>query len=146
MFRSILGSVTPHLSMLSQLNNFVDSMLPSSFDNSFQFPPKTYLAYAAGLRLFVNSFHDYLLQLETEVRKQGRNRINIFCLLCWHYFLQRKLWRSILFWATWIFGLKSFETSVQSTKRLFSLIMTNSSIGFAPPSMFKNKIYMHGLG
>jgi hypothetical protein len=73
MFRSVMGSVNPHLSMLSQLNSFVDSMLPSSFDNTFQFPPKTYVAYAAGLRLFVESFHAFLLQLETQVRKQGRN-------------------------------------------------------------------------
>lgn len=69
-----MRSVTPHLSMLSQLIFFVESMLPNSFENEFQYPPKTYLAYAAGLRLLFDSFFAFLLQLETQVRKQGREK------------------------------------------------------------------------
>ncbi|XP_059482044.1 gamma-tubulin complex component 5-like isoform X2 [Neocloeon triangulifer] len=70
MFRSVLGSVTPALCMLGKMHNFVDKMLPSALHSEFQYPPKTYQSYAAGLQLVFDRQNNFLLDLENEVKKQ----------------------------------------------------------------------------
>jgi len=72
MFRNVLGSVAPTLSVLSQMHSFVDGMLPNSLENEFQFPPKSYQAYAASLQLVFEKQNAFLLHLETKVKAQGK--------------------------------------------------------------------------
>ncbi|XP_065352965.1 gamma-tubulin complex component 5 [Cloeon dipterum] len=70
MFRSVMGSVTPALSMLSKIHAFVEKMLPSALHSGFQHPPKTYQAYAAALELIFHRQNGFLLRLEDRVKHQ----------------------------------------------------------------------------
>lgn len=71
--------------MLQELQNFGTELNCSSeVENCTKFPPNTLVAYWAVVKEFLNDFNAFIIQIETEVKKQSK-----YCLECFglHYSL-----------------------------------------------------------
>jgi len=66
--------------MLQELQNFgMELNCSSEVENCTKFPPNTYVAYWAVVKEFLNDFSAFIIQIETEVKKQGMCYVlNIF--------------------------------------------------------------------
>jgi len=66
--------------MLQELQNFGTELNCSSeVENCTKFPPSTLIAYWAVVKEFLNYFNAFIIQIETEVKKQGMYYVlNIF--------------------------------------------------------------------
>lgn len=66
--------------MLQELQNFGTELNCSSeVENCTKFPPNTLIAYWAVVKEFLNNFNVFIIQIETEVKKQGMYFVsNIF--------------------------------------------------------------------
>jgi len=66
--------------MLHELQNFGTELNCSSeVENFAKYPPNTLIAYWAVVKEFLNDFNAFIIQIETEVKKQGAYFVlNIF--------------------------------------------------------------------
>jgi hypothetical protein len=82
-FASYLNHLCPYFTMLQELQNFGTELNCSSeVENCTKFPPNTLVAYWAVVKEFLNDFNAFIIQIETEVKKQSK-----YCLECFglHY-------------------------------------------------------------
>jgi hypothetical protein len=58
--------------MLQELQNFGTELnFSSEVENCTKFPPNTFIAYWSIVKEFLNDFNAFIIQIETEVKKQG---------------------------------------------------------------------------
>jgi hypothetical protein len=79
-FASCLNHLCPYFTMLQELQNFGRELNCSSeVENCTKCPPNTLIAYWAVAKEFLNDFNMFIIQIESEVKKQGMYHVlNIF--------------------------------------------------------------------
>lgn len=82
-FASCLNRLCPYFTILQELQNFGTELnCGSEVENWTKFPPNTFIAYWAVVKEFLNDFNAFIIQIETEVKKQGMYYVlNIFVYL-----------------------------------------------------------------
>lgn len=72
-FASYLNSLCPYFTMLQELHSFgAELNCVSDVENCTKLSPNTLIAYWAVIKEFLNEFNAFIIQIETEVKKQGR--------------------------------------------------------------------------
>jgi hypothetical protein len=75
-FASYLSGLCPYFTMLHELQSFgAELNCGSEVENCTKFPPNTFIAYWAVVKEFLNDFNAFIIQIETEVKKQGMHCI-----------------------------------------------------------------------